>query len=129
MLDPAVQATLSLWRRSTFVWGETDCIMATCNHVRDCTGIDPAAPWRGTYHDEDGARAIYEAHGGVLGLFRHGMALAGFATGERAAGRPVVCEIGGKQIAGVDQGLKIMFMAEGRGAICMRSEVLEAWAI
>ncbi len=124
-----IQRTLSLWRRSRFVWGETDCVLATCNHIRDCTGIDPAAPWRGSYADEAGARAIYEAHGGVLGLFRHGMALAGFPTGWRAAGRPVVCEIGGHEVAGVDMGSKIMFMAEGRGVVALRADVLEAWAI
>lgn len=128
-MDATVQRTLSLWRRSQFVWGSTDCIMATCNHVLDCTGIDPAGPWRGTYHDEAGAQAIYEAHGSILGLFRHGMALAGFNLGERAAGRPVVCDLGGHQVAGIDMGTKIMFMAEDRGVICLRAKVLGAWAI
>jgi len=121
--------TLALWRRSRFVWGSTDCIMATCNHVLCVTGIDPAAPWRGSYDDETGARAIYEAHGGVLGLFRNGMARAGFVTGPRGAGCPVVALVAGHEIAGVDMGDRVAFMAEGRGAICMRAQVLEAWTI
>ena len=121
--------TRALWRRSRFVWGETDCIMATCNHVLAVTGIDPAAPWRGTYHDEAGARAIYEAHGGPLALFRHGMALAGFSEAEPAEGFPVVCNIGGHEIAGVCMGRRIGFMAEGRGYVETRAEILGAWAI
>lgn len=121
--------TRALWQRSTFVWGETDCIMATCNHVLAVTGIDPAAPWRGTYHDEAGARGIYEAHGGALNLFRHGMGLAGFSEGDRAIGRPVVCSIAGHEIAGIDMGQRIAFMAEGRGLIEVRAEVLGAWVI
>jgi hypothetical protein len=119
----------ALWQRSAFVWGETDCIMATCNHVLSVTGIDPAAPWRGTYHDEAGARAIYEAYGGPLGLFRFGMSLAGFHEGERAVGRPVVCSLFGHEIAGVDMGSRVAFMAEGRGLVEMRAEVLGAWVI
>lgn len=129
-MDGAVMATLSLWRRSSFVWGETDCMMATCNHVRDLTGIDPAAPWRGSYHDEEGAKAIYEAYGGVLGLAQFSMARAGFSAGERAPGRPVICEIAGHQIAGVDMGGKVMFMSERpRGVVCLRAQVLQAWSV
>jgi len=119
----------ALWRRERFEWGRTDCIMSVCNHVRDLTGTDPAGPWRGSYSDEAGAAAICAAHGGVLGLMRHGMALAGFATGPRGPGRPVVCLIGGHEIAGVDMGQRIAFMAEGRGMVEMRAEVLEAWVL
>ncbi len=118
----------ALWRRETFRWGETDCILSACNHVLAMTGIDPAAPWRGTYHDEAGARAIYDAHGGVLGLFRHGMALAGFAVSDRGLMRPVVCRFGNHELAGVDLGRTVAFMAP-RGLVELRAEVLEAWAI
>lgn len=102
--------------------------MATCNHVLAVTGVDPAKPWRGTYHDEAGAKAIYEAHGGPLALFRHGMALAGFPVAQRFLLRPVVCNVMGHEIAGVDMGDRIAFMAP-RGLIEMKAHVLEAWAI
>lgn len=102
--------------------------MATCNHVRDVTGIDPAAPWRGTYSTEAEAHAIYAAHGGVLALFQHGMALAGFSASERFTLCPVVCKIGGHEIAGVDLGDRIAFMAP-RGLVEMKAPVLGAWKI
>lgn len=119
----------AVWRASRFEWGKTDCIMAVCNHVWACTGVDPAAPWRGTYNDEAGAQVIYKAHGGVLGLFRHGMALAGFSEAPRGILRPVVCRIGGHEVAGVDTGRRVAFMAEGRGMVEMPADVIGAWAI
>lgn len=128
MADHAA-ATLALWRRSRFDWGHTDCIMATCDHIARVTGIDPAAPWRGSYDDEAGARTIYEAHGGPLGLFRNGMARAGFVTGSRGIGRPVVALVFGHEIAGLDLGDRIAFMAERRGAVSMKANVMEAWQI
>lgn len=117
------------WQRAKFVWGETDCIMATCNYIMDVTGIDPAAPWRGSYSDEAGAQAIYEVHGGVLGLFDYGMAQAGFHRSERGLLRPVVAMVGRHQIAGIDFGKRIGFMADGRGLVEVRVEVLGAWKI
>ena len=123
--------TRLLWQRTKFVWGETDCIMSVCNHIRQTTGVDPAAPWRGTYSDEAGAQAIYAAHGGVLGLMRHGMALAGIATTARAAhdGAVVVCQMGAHEVAGIVFDRRVGFMFEGQGMIETRAKVLEEWAI
>lgn len=120
---------LDQWRRARFVWGQTDCVMATANYIRDMTGNDPAAPWRGTYDDEAGAIAVYSAFGGVLGLFQHGAALAGLQRLEApVAGSPVVCAIGGKEIAGVWLGNRAVFMTL-RGCVEMRPKVLGAWAV
>lgn len=124
----SVDETLALWRRGGLIWGTHDCIMATCDHVLRVTGIDPAAPWRGAYSDEAGARAIYEAHGGVLALFDYGMALAGFERGDRSRGLPVVADIMGKQIAGVDLGKRCAFITE-RGCIELPARVLRSWLI
>lgn len=120
--------TLALWRRSTFIWGETDCIMATMNHVREVTGIDPAAPWRGIYSDEAGAMGIYSAWGGVLALVTHGMALAGFRQGEATDGAAVVCRIGDKEVAGIVNGNRVAFMME-RGCMETRAPILAAWPL
>ena len=121
---------LDQWRRSEFVWGKTDCIMATCNYIRDVSGVDPAAPWRGTYSDEAGAQAIYKQFGGVWRLFGYGMAQAGFqrAAGPMA-GLPVVCDVLGIEVAGVSLGSRVVFMAKGRGVVEMRAKVLDAWSI
>lgn len=120
--------TLAIWRRSALVWGRSDCIMATCDHVLRVTGIDPAAPWRGSYADEAGARAIYEAYGGVLALFDYGMGLVGFSQGPRQRGRPVVASIMGNQIVGIDLGKRCAFMME-RGCIEMPAKVVASWVI
>jgi hypothetical protein len=118
----------ALWQRSKFVWGKTDCVMATSNYVLSVTGVDPAAPWRGSYDDEAGAQSIYQEFGGVLGLTRHAMSLAGFKAAPRGVLRPVVCDFGGLHLAGVDLGTRVAFMAE-RGMVETRAEVVEAWAI
>jgi len=104
--------------------------MATCNHVRDITGIDPARPWRGMYDDEAGAVAIYTPYGGVLALFKHGMGLAGFRmTKHLRPGLPVVCDIAGHEVAGIYLGSRMAFMSAGRGCVEMRAKVLGAWEI
>ena len=120
---------ISAWRRASFVWGKTDCIMATCNYIRDRTGVDPARPWRGLYDSEASATALYTPYGGVLALFRHGMGLAGFReTDAPQDGSPVVCDVMGKEVAGVFMGGKVAFMAP-RGCVEVRAKVLGAWVI
>lgn len=125
----SVADTRALWRRSKFVWGQTDCMMATAAHVLAITGIDPAAPWRGTYTTEADAMAICAAYGGPFQTFRHGMEAAGFGLCAPVEGCPVVCRIAGHEIAGVSIGGRVGFMADGRGYIEMRAEILGAWAI
>jgi hypothetical protein len=116
------------WRRAQFVWGETDCIMATCNYVRDMTGIDPAAPWRGTYIDEAGAQAIWQAHGGVLAMADRIMGQAGFNRAEPHPGFPVVCDFGGHEVAGVHIGPMTAFMGL-HGCVETRAKILGCWAL
>lgn len=125
----SVDDTRAKWRRTPFVWGETDCIMSMCNHVRDMTGRDPAAPWRGTYNDEAGARAIYEPLGGPFALVRYGMANAGFWRGEPVDGAPVVAGFQGHEIAGIMWKGRVCFMMQGRGMLETRAEILGAWII
>lgn len=126
MID--VAKTRAKWRRSSFVWGVSDCILSVCDAVLDATGIDPAEPWRGAYYDEDGARAICEQYGGPFYLFDHGMSRAGFVWSDRASGLPVVCDVNGEQIAGIDTGARVMMRVDGRGVIEMRARVLGAWS-
>lgn len=117
------------WRKTEFVWGSADCIMSVCDYIFDQTGIDPAAPWRGSYSDEAGAEAICEQYGGALGLFRTGMSLVGLNSAPRAAGRPVIARMMGKEIAGIDTGRRVMMRIDGRGVIEWPADVLEAWEI
>lgn len=121
--------TIDLWRRSKFEWGVNDCILATCDHIKDQTGVDPAKPWRGMYATKAEAETIFAPYGGVLALFKHGMALAGFRmTDHIKDGFPVVCDVGGHEVAGIYIGNRVAFMAE-RGCVEMRAKVLGAWAL
>lgn len=43
----------------SFEWGTFDCALHAANCVRAATGVDLAAPYRGTYSDEAGAAKIY----------------------------------------------------------------------
>lgn len=117
------------WRSTKFVWGSSDCIISVCDYIFDQTGIDPAAPWRGTYDDEAGAEAICDQYGGALGLFQAGMALAGLNPCDRSIGRPVIADFMGKQIAGIDTGKRVMMRMDGRGLVEWPAEVLGAWEI
>lgn len=123
-----IEATRELWQRTPFRWGEHDCIMAVCNHVYVVTGIDPAAPWRGTYADEEGAKAIYSAHGGVLALFAHGMRQAGFPQGQPADGAPVGVRIGSSEVVGIVMGRRIGFV-DWSGLVEARVPVSMAWPL
>lgn len=111
-----------------FAWGRRDCILAVCDHVWAATGIDPAAPWRGAYGDEAGARAQMAPFGGVLGIMRAGMARAGFAEGAPADGRPVVAIVGGQEVAGIMRG-RLVEMVGPRGRVLARVPVVAAWVI
>lgn len=56
-------------RQVPFEWGVFDCALHVGNCMRAVVGVDPTAPYRGKYHDEAGAAAIY------------GPSLAAFAAG------------------------------------------------
>jgi hypothetical protein len=124
-----VAETRAIWRRSNFAWGTHDCILAACDHVERTTGIDPAKPWRGSYHDEAGAKAIYEQHGGVLALFNHGMSLAGFERGDSRVGAVVIAKVMGAEVVGVDFGAMVGFVHPERGLTEVRLPIIAAWPL
>ena len=53
-------------RNRSFRWGRHDCAMFACGAVEAMTGADPAAPFRGRYRSEAGARRLLRAAGGGL---------------------------------------------------------------
>jgi hypothetical protein len=57
-------------RAVPFAWGSFDCALHVCNCIREMTGVDPGARYRGTYSNEAGAIAIY---GSDLGAFAAGV--------------------------------------------------------
>lgn len=51
-----------------FVYGERDCALWVCDWIVACGHADPAAPFRGAYHDEQGCTRLLEREGGLLVL-------------------------------------------------------------
>ena len=58
---------LEAYRAHPFRWGEHDCALFAFNVVRDLTGVDHAAEYRGRYNTEFGAvRCLKEQADGTL---------------------------------------------------------------
>jgi len=56
-----LSAAISKYKKAGFSYGELDCFLFVCNIIRDTSGTDYAARWRGGYKTELGAlRAIAE---------------------------------------------------------------------
>ena len=60
-----LNAALESARARAFAWGEHDCCMFAAGVVRELTGEDFAAPFRGAYAERDGAGLILAEQGGV----------------------------------------------------------------
>ena len=52
----------------TFAWGTLDCCLWAAACVEAQTGVDHAAPFRGTYGDVAGAARIVKRLGGLRGI-------------------------------------------------------------
>lgn len=60
-----------------FAWGQHDCCLFACDWIREATGWDPAARFRGEYRNREGAlRALRELGRGTLPTTASGIAEA-----------------------------------------------------
>lgn len=62
--------TVAEWRRTSFAWGQADCLLSVGDYVHAARPDTPdvSARFRGTYCDEQGAMAHVEQHDGCEGL-------------------------------------------------------------
>lgn len=70
---PRLFAFVSGLKTLNFKWGSDDCFVTlAAGAVETMTGIDPAAPLRGRYHDAVSAAALLAdlGHDGLAGLMR-----------------------------------------------------------
>lgn len=116
-------------------WMGEDCTTLCASWVRECTGVDPAASFRGTYSSVRSANALIKAHGGMVSLYDDRLTEIGF----RRTTTPLDGDIG-VVIApsGIDQIIKeigsIRFgplwavMAQ-RGVVAKRLECVAAWTL
>lgn len=64
-------------RHQPFEWGRHDCVLFAADAVRACTGLDPAAQFRGTYASEVEAEALLALRGGLAGTIEWSQAERG----------------------------------------------------
>lgn len=55
-------------RRIPFDWARNNCGFFCADWILRITGVDPAAPWRGSINNQADADAVIENHGGMRGL-------------------------------------------------------------
>jgi hypothetical protein len=100
-------------REAKFRWGHFDCALFAAGAIHAMTGTDLAADFRGKYHDEAGARALFAraiAHaGGVLRLVDLGFAARGDLVltnnGSTEPGLGIVGLDGNKALCAGERGL------------------------
>ena len=57
-------AAVGARRAARFQWGVNDCALFACAVIRDATGVDHAAPFRGRYRTARGAARVLRAFAG-----------------------------------------------------------------
>lgn len=82
LIDAAVRSRFS----QPFVWGRCDCCMAVADVLVAMGRPDPAAPYRGRYHDEAGAAEALR--GGVAGMMDREAARLGWREISPSAALP-----------------------------------------
>jgi uncharacterized protein DUF6950 len=111
-----------------FCWGEHDCMLFAADWARELTGEDPAAPWRGAYSDEAGAKTILSAAGGMTAIMSG--ALRGWRkVRDEAAGDIVVASVPHHDapLAGVATYGGRVALATRRGLVVARVPVMLGW--
>ena len=61
-------AFIAVRMRTPFCWGQHDCCLFAADAVKAQTGVDHAAPWRGTYFTELQAARLLAQLGGLAAL-------------------------------------------------------------
>lgn len=84
-------------RQAAFSYGTNDCCLTAADWVREATGDDPAAEYRGRYHDEAGALRIVRGAGGMRGL----VGLVEKPVGLAQRGDVVLALVDGRETLGV----------------------------
>lgn len=107
-----------------FVWGQNDCAIWSANAVLVKTGVDPAAPFRGTYSSRFECRQMIMRAGGLLRLIQPQM--TGFMPfNQHGVG---VLKIGKQTMCGLLTGGRAVVRKESGIAFVDSFQILEAWS-
>ena len=83
VLEAVEAAMLRPW-----AWGVADCCASACSVFAALHGIDPMGDLRGACADAEGAAAVIEAEGGMVGMTRRRTMEAGLVQVAVAEARP-----------------------------------------
>lgn len=114
-IDTRLDRFIESRRELPFAWGANDCCLFAADWVREVTGLDLAAPLRGTYADALTAARIVHCHGGIVSLIAEFGAPIGIARIDptRAKrGNLVVRNLGRGDCVGVICGANAAFLSE-----------------
>lgn len=82
----AIMAVAEPILQRPFEWGCCDCTSAVCDIFAALHGVDPLAPWRGSYDSQRQAWRVIAANGGASGAFADMARRAGLVPGEAIGG-------------------------------------------
>lgn len=124
-----MQETLAEWRKTHFVWGQSDCLLAVADYIVECGGQDGGAAYRGTYATEDQANDIVRSVGGFEALID---ATGIEQTDEPKEGDVCVCILLNKPTAGIHTSGGVAFRHKNKGVVEINErfiKIVQSWSI
>lgn len=126
-MSDLLDRTLAEWRRGSFVWGESDCLLSVGDYIAAAGHLDVTKRFRGTYSDEAGAMAYVDEYGhdGLIDL----TGLPRVENPER--GDVAVIDIGDTDVSALCTGDSFVLRLE-RGTVEINARfvtVVAAWRI
>lgn len=126
-MNDIVANTVKEWRRTSFKWGSSDCLISLADYLIELGLPDFASDFRETYDDEPGAQKHIDQYGGELQL----MNTSGLDHTFEPVRGDVVLILIGKHIAGLCTGESIVFRTE-RGVVEVGIKfvnIVQAWKV
>ncbi|MBN9047637.1 MAG: hypothetical protein J0H18_18525 [Rhizobiales bacterium] len=116
-------------------WMGEDCTTFCASWARECTGIDPAAPFRRTYSTLKSANALLASHGGIVSFYDERLTDIGYLRTDcpQDGDIGVVVAPSGidrmiKHVGGIRFGPLWAVMAQ-RGVIAKKLDHVAAWTL
>jgi len=120
--------TLSLWRSTPFLYGQSDCMLSVGDYLASRGAVDVTSLFKGRYDTEDGAIVQMAAYGGACGL----VDMTGVErTTEPVRGDVVVIQLGDVQIGALHTGNGVAARLE-RGTVEVSTrfvQIVAAWKV
>jgi hypothetical protein len=121
-----------------FVWGEHDCMLFAADWVREVSGVDPAARWRGKYNSQWQAEALLATQGGMGEAMAQALSACNWSTvsvvaleaGDVVLAAPREGVVAARHVAGiaVDQRKVALLTQRGKRELVVAPvPVLRAW--